>query len=833
MGAAVKFEVVTVANGRVFLGSGDGDPNNFLVVYGLVNPPTAPPAVPSTLAAEPVSSSQINLSWIDNATPPNTSYGFYVEQSLDGNSHWTQIAATNGNSYSVGGLSPDTTYYFRIRAYNSAGNSDYTLAASATTTNQGYSINYSSPAGFANYPDGGALLFNGGAAVIENSLLLTEGGINERSSAYTSDPLNITAFTTSFTYVLGGTQDATADGMTFVIQNQAPDALGNAGGSLGYGGITPSFALAIDVNRGLAGAEFLTNGMVDSNYSQTNINTSLVNVPITVTINYYGGNELTATLTQAGNTDTLTYRFESDLPTLLGGSTAWVGFTASTGDLVSFQKISNWTFAQLSPPDVPGNLLAQLAGYTGASTASVPLGAHLTWTAAAGAAGYKLERKLTAGGSYSQIGASNSPNFDDTGLTPGSTYYYRVRATNAVGDGAYSAEIPIVTPSLPATPNGQQITGVTTTSISFSWTNNANNADGYQILRQVGGNGFVLLATIPPQNQDVPGVMTYTDSGLTPGTHYDYHIQSYNLAGYSDFAGISTPTLPTAPTNLQAIAANQAIGLTWTTVSGVTYNVYRGTTSGGEASTPYATGITTASFTDSSLAYNQTYYYTVTAVIGGVESASSNEASAFFAAPPTIGNVQINDGSDQRSEVWSITVTFSGPVTFTGGSAAAAFQLTQVQSGVNVGLTADDSTNDSGQTVVTLTFSGPGTDPISTLNGGAASLADGRYELTIFGSNVLGSNGVALDGTGSGAAGSNYVSPTDSYQGGGLHLYRLYGDANGDGVVDTIDLAQFRSAYNTGIGDPSYLAFLDADNSGANDTQDLGQFRSRQNANVF
>ena len=115
-----------------------------------------------------------------------------------------------------------------------------------------------------------------------------------------------------------------------------------------------------------------------------------------------------------------------------------------------------------------------------------------------------------------------------------------------------------------------------------------------------------------------------------------------------------------------------------------------GTTPGGEASTPYATGITTTNFTDSSLAYNQTYYYTVTAVIGGVESASSNEASAFFAAPPTIGNVQINDGSDQRSEVWSITITFSGPVTFTGGSAVCGGKDLEACSRKNAGHDLED-----------------------------------------------------------------------------------------------------------------------------------------------
>ncbi|HEX4591225.1 MAG TPA: hypothetical protein VH120_14915, partial [Gemmataceae bacterium] len=207
----------------------------------------------------------------------------------------------------------------------------------------------------------------------------------------------------------------------------------------------------------------------------------------------------------------------------------------------------------------------------------------------------------------------------------------------------------------------------------------------------------------------------------------------------------------------------------------------------------------------------------------------------FVPAPPTVQSVQVNDGSAQRSEVQSIAVTFSSAVNFAGGdaNAAAAFQLNHIQTGNNVALSAAVSTDGLGRTVVTLSFSGGETDPISVLNGGTPSLADGRYTLTIFGGAVTGPGGVALDGAGNGTPGSNYVSPTDTYQGSGLHLYRIFGDATGDGTVDTFDLAQFRTAYNSGAGQANFLAYLDADNSGGIDLQDLGQFRSRYNLNVF
>jgi hypothetical protein len=70
-------------------------------------------------------------------------------------------------------------------------------------------------------------------------------------------------------------------------------------------------------------------------------------------------------------------------------------------------------------------------------------------------------------------------------------------------------------------------------------------------------------------------------------------------------------------------------------------------------------------------------------------------------------------------------------------------------------------------------------------------------------------------------------------QGNGLHLYRLFGDANGVGVVDPTDLNFFRNTFNVNNTQAAYLAFLDANNDGVVDPTDLNQFRTRFNTNVF
>jgi len=102
----------------------------FRIVKGGVSPVV--PAAPTGLVATTVSSTQINLTWTDNANNEN---GFKVEQSTDG-TNFQQIAmlGSNATSYSATGLNASTTYYFRVASFNDAGNSPYSNMANATTS---------------------------------------------------------------------------------------------------------------------------------------------------------------------------------------------------------------------------------------------------------------------------------------------------------------------------------------------------------------------------------------------------------------------------------------------------------------------------------------------------------------------------------------------------------------------------------------------------------------------------------------------------------------------------------------------------------------------------
>ena len=619
LGGAVLFAVPTIADGQVYVGTSNG-----LVAYGEFTPPTSPPAAPTGLSATTVSNTQINLAWQDNA---NNEAGDYVEESTDGGNTWKQIATTGvgSSSYAVTGLQPVTTYYFRVRAFNILGDSAYSNSASATTSNLSPTLNFAT--GFAS---GATLLTLNGATtkVVGSNLQLTDGNNDETSSAYFNSAVPVDRFATAFTFQL---TSATADGFTFTIQRAGLSAIGGGGGGLGYSGIPTSIAIKFDlydnVGEGNDSTGLFINGdsptvpsgaqPVEASIDMSSSSVDLHSGDVMQATLHYDGTTLQETVTDTVTHASFTHAYAIGIPGTIGGSTAYVGFTGATGGATAVQDILTWAYTPLpAPPATPSNLAVTVASGTELD---------VTWTESSSPVDSFTILRASGGGAFSQIAQvpGTTSMYADTALTQNSTYSYEVIATNAGGASAPAGPVTGTTPIAPAAPTNLQATSITTTGVTLTWQDNANNAIGYKITRQLASNESIPVATLGPT------ATSYTDNSLSPGSPYQYVVAAYNLAGPSMGEGVSFQTLAAAPSGLTATPGGQQVALSWTASTGATsYNIYRGTTPGGEAATPVATNVTGTAFTDTGLTVGQAYYYQVSAIDGQGEGPLAAEVSA-------------------------------------------------------------------------------------------------------------------------------------------------------------------------------------------------------------
>jgi len=166
------------------------------------------------------------------------------------------------------------------------------------------------------------------------------------------------------------------------------------------------------------------------------------------------------------------------------------------------------------------------------ATPASPTQINLTWTDNSyNETGFKVEGKIGASGTWVQVGTvgANVQAYQDTGRSPGTTYYYRVRAYNASTNSAYSNEANATTlgTTIPP-PSDLQATAVSETQINLSWTDNSSNETGFKIQRKIGAGGaWVEITTVGA------GVTAYQNTSLSPATTYYYRVKAYNGEGNS------------------------------------------------------------------------------------------------------------------------------------------------------------------------------------------------------------------------------------------------------------------------------------------------------------
>lgn len=294
---------------------------------------------------------------------------------------------------------------------------------------------------------------------------------------------------------------------------------------------------------------------------------------------------------------------------------------------VAYQNTGRGMFSAYDVTPVTAPAAPVLTATTGSG------GVGLSWTVpndgGSAITSYQISR-ATASGAESLLTTlpATATSYTDSGVTGGTTYYYRVAAVNAIGVGDLSNEAaatPATTPAAPAATAADAGNG----SVALSWAAPADGGSpvtGYQISR-----GLTPGAETPYMS--VSSATSFVDSAVSVGTTYYYKVAATNAVGTgapSSEAAATPTTVPSAPT-LSASAGKAQVSLSWTTpssggapISG--WGIYRATSTGGEQLIQTISSGT--SYVDNTVTGGSTYYYEVAAVNRNGTGALSAEASA-------------------------------------------------------------------------------------------------------------------------------------------------------------------------------------------------------------
>jgi len=207
------------------------------------------------------------------------------------------------------------------------------------------------------------------------------------------------------------------------------------------------------------------------------------------------------------------------------------------------------------PPGAPTNVTATASGSTATVnwTAPNPGSSPITSYTVTPYIGSTAQPSTTVNGSPPATSASIP------GLTNGTTYTFKVTATNAVGSGPASAESNAVTISNPTAPGAPTAVSATAgnASATVTWTAPASNGSAitsYTVTPYVG-----TVAQTPATVTGTPPATSATVTGLTNGTTYTFKVTATNGVGTGPASAESnavTPSGTTAPAFVQQAAGH-------------------------------------------------------------------------------------------------------------------------------------------------------------------------------------------------------------------------------------------------------------------------------------
>lgn len=204
-----------------------------------------------------------------------------------------------------------------------------------------------------------------------------------------------------------------------------------------------------------------------------------------------------------------------------------------------------------------------------------------------------------------------------------------------------------------------------------TFTVTATNAVSYQ-WQVDDGTGFANVDDAAPYSGATTSTLAIAEA--TPGmSGYKYRAITGDIAAFttaSEEAALTVNAIPAAPTLTDAVAGDSTVQLVWNPVSGATgYKVYQSDVSGTDGAEAASAGESVSSADATGLTNGITYYFTVTALNGNLESPFSNEVAATPATVPDAPtNVAAAAGNGRA------TLTFTAPAG-DGGSAIVGYEV--------------------------------------------------------------------------------------------------------------------------------------------------------------
>jgi fibronectin type 3 domain-containing protein len=306
--------------------------------------------------------------------------------------------------------------------------------------------------------------------------------------------------------------------------------------------------------------------------------------------------------------------------TAVTGTTYYYWVKAKKWDGISGFSASNTGYRAVATPPAPTGVSASDGSYIDR--------VRITWTASSGATGYEVWRGTSSSSSQaSSIGYPTTTTFDDMTMTPGTTYYYWVKAKSSGGTSGFStSNTGYCARAIPQAPVGVAASDLTYgDKVRVTWTA-STGATQYEIWRGTSPSS----ATASKAGTTTS--TSFDDTGATPLIYYYYFVKAVGLSGTS---GVSQPDMgvrlgiPSAPQKVSASGGTYTdkVLITWTGSSGTsTYEVYRSSSNSSANASRIGTA-TTTSYNDTTAVRTTTYYCWIKAVNAAGSSAFSNADS--------------------------------------------------------------------------------------------------------------------------------------------------------------------------------------------------------------